>query len=150
MFKCSYEYKFTRPVNKDGSLTRYALLLLDVHYYGRVYRHKIKDLVKSEIYEKLAVAGKLEFKGSGGKSNHYVLSGDGKEMIKKIMHETTDRRLKTPLDIKREAMEKAIADYKEAEEKQFNRRKIEIKEQMSLKYQELTVLQQELESLTSK
>jgi hypothetical protein len=97
------KYQFTRPVYKDGTLTDYAEMLLDIKRNGGIEIVETRRRGKYMTYQHMFEFGLLDsVKQHGTRRHNYVLTQSGLDLVRKINRQITNTPTKTVKESKPE------------------------------------------------
>ena len=79
------KYKFNRPVKKDGTLTDYAEMLLDIKENGGIEIVETRRRMKYMTYQHMFEFGLIDsVKQHGTRRHNYVLTQSGLDLVHQI------------------------------------------------------------------
>ena len=80
------KYSFNRPVQKNGKLTDYAKMLLEIREEGGIEIVETRRRMKYMTYQHMFEFGLIDsVKQHGSRRHHYVLTQSGLDLVKQIL-----------------------------------------------------------------
>ena len=114
-------YSFNRPVQKNGKLTNYAKMLLEIHEEGSIEIVETRRRMKYMTYQHMFEFGLIDsVKQHGTRRHKYVLTQSGVDLVKQILRTQRTSVIKINKDAKKVKLmfvENLKQQIKEAEAK---------------------------------
>lgn len=113
-------YSFNRPVQKNGKLTDYAKMLLEIHEDGAIEIAETRRRMKSMTYQHMFEFGLIDsVKQYGTRRHNYVLTRSGLDLVHQIKAQTL---IKPMLKKPTETVKEYKPEYKAGDKIYVNRK----------------------------